>query len=336
VSSSDITLKDIYIARQRITGIVRKTPLVSSPCLSELVGSSVYLKLESLQETGSFKVRGATNKMLDLTEEQKEQGVVAASTGNHARAVAYMAQKLDIRAKICISKDVPQYRVEAIKKLGAKVILSGHSQDEAMERAFQLVEDQGMTMIHPFDDPAIIAGQGTIGLELLEQLPEIKTVLVPLSGGGLISGIALALKSADPEIRVIGVSMDTSAVMYHSLRAGEPLEMNEEYTIADALLGGIGLNNKYTFRMCQEYLDDTVLVTDDEIADGIAFALKSDHLVVEGAGAVGVAALLRRKKIEVGCKVVVIVSGGNIDLRLLLNIAREHSCRQVNRQLEGQ
>jgi len=185
-------------------------------------------------------------------------------------------------------------------------------------------EGRGLTMIPPSDDPFVIAGQGTIGLELLDDLPDIDTVIVPLSGGGLISGIALALKSADPEIRVIGVSMERAPVMYHSLRAGKPIEMEEE-TIADGLVGGIGLDNRYTFCMVQEYVDDTILVSEEEIAGAMIFALERHHLVVEGAGAVGIAALLYGRVKDIGRNVVVVVSGSNVDLPLLLEIAHNHS-----------
>lgn len=319
---SDVTMHDIYVARQRIAAIARRTPLISSPWLTEHVGASIYLKLESLQETGSFKIRGAANKLLSLTAGEKGQGVITFSTGNHGRAIAYVAKQLGINAVICLSKRVPRYRVDAIERLGAEVVVCGESQDDAMEHAFQMQEERGLTVIGAFDDPFIISGHGTIGLELLEDLPEIDTVIVPLSGGGLISGIAQALKSANTAIRAIGVSMERAPIMYHSLRAGIPIEIEEEDTIADALAGGIGLDNQYTFRMVQEYVDDTILVSEEEIAEAMAFALEKHHLVVEGAGAVGIAALLHRKVKEVGRNVAVVVSGSNVDIPLLLKIAK--------------
>ena len=324
MSSLDITMHDIYLAKRRIASIAMRPPLVSSPPLSEHVGASVYLKLEGLQETGAFKIRGAANKMLGLSAEERARGVVAVSTGNHGRAVAYVARKLGIKAVICLSETVPRNKVEALRRLGAEVVVQGKSYDEAAEQAARLQEEQGLIMIHPFDDPAVIAGQGTIGLELLEDLPGIDMAVVPLSGGGLASGIALALKSADAAIRVVGVSMDRAPVMYQSLRAGRPLEMEEEETIADALMGGIGLDNRYTFRLCQQYLDETVLVSDEEIAAAMAFALREHHLVVEGGGAVGIAALLQRR-VAVGRNVAVVLSGSNVDLPLLLKVAQEYS-----------
>jgi len=282
----------------------------------------VYLKLESVQTTGSFKIRGAANKMLSLAPDERERGVITVSSGNHGRAVSYVAGQLGIQAVICISTRVPGNKVEAIGRLGAEVVVHGESYDEADQHALQLQQEQGLTMIHPFDDPFTIAGQGTIGLELLEDLPEIDTVVVPLSGGGLMAGIALALKSANPAIRTIGVSMDRAPVMVHSLRAGKPIEMEEEETIADALAGGIGLDNRYTFGIIQEYVDDTLLVSEEEIADTMAFALEKHHLVVEGGGAVGIAALLHRKVQEIGRNVAVVVSGSNVELPLLLKIAQ--------------
>lgn len=325
MSTSAVTVRDIYVARQRIAPVARRTPLISSPLLTEHIGASVYLKLENIQETGAFKLRGAANKILSLTTDEKARGVIAFSSGNHGLAVSHVARQLGINALICISQRVPSTKVDAIRRLGAKVVVHGISQDEAEEHSYRMQEGRGLTMIPPSDDPFIIAGQGTIGLELLDDLPDIDTVIVPLSGGGLISGIALALKSADPEIRVIGVSMERAPVMYHSLRAGKPIEMEEEETIADGLVGGIGLDNRYTFCMVQEYVDDTILVSEEEIAGAMIFALERHHLVVEGAGAVGIAALLYGRVKDIGRNVVVVVSGSNVDLPLLLEIAHNHS-----------
>jgi len=325
MSNPDVTIRDVYKARQKIANIATKTPLISSPWLTEVVGASVYLKLECLQKTGSFKIRGAANKMLSLAADEKERGVITVSSGNHGRAVSYVARQLGIKAVICMSERVPSSKVEAIKRLGAETVVYGKSYDEADKHALRLQEERGLTMIHPFDDPFIIAGQGTIGLELLEDLPELDAVVVPLSGGGLMSGIALALKPTSPTIRATGVSMDRAPVMYHSLRAGAPIEMEEEDTIADALAGGIGLDNQYTFRMIQQYVDDTVLVSEEEIADAMAFALEKHHLVVEGGGAVGIAALLHRRVRRVGRNVIVVVSGSNVELALLLKVAQSGS-----------
>ena len=317
----DVTLHDIYRARQRIAAVATRTPVIHSPLLTERVGASVYLKAESLQKTGSFKIRGATNKMLGLTVEEKARGVITVSSGNHGRAVAYVAHQLGIAAVVCMSTRVPGNKLDAIKRLGAEVVVHGDSYEDAEIHALQLQEERGLTMIDPFDDPLVIAGQGTVGLELLEDLPEIDTAIVPLSGGGLIAGIALACKSASPSIRVIGVTMDRAPVMVHSLRAGTPIQMEEEDTIADALVGNIGVSNKYTFRMVQKYVDDTILVSDEEIAAAMAFALEQHHLVVEGGGAVGIAALLHQRATGLGHTVAVVVSGSNTSLPLLLKVA---------------
>jgi threonine dehydratase len=336
--SSDMTLDDIHLARQTIASIVRKTPLIHSPLLTECLASyesgkissptanrdreAVYLKLENLQVTGSFKIRGAANKMLNLTAEEKARGVVTGSSGNHGSAVAYIASQLGIPAVICVSTKAPSNKIDAIKRLGAELVQFGTSYDESVTHALQLAQERGLTMIDSFDDPLVIAGQGTIGLELLEELPEIDTVIVPLAGGGLLGGIALALKSTRPATHVVGVSMERAPVMYYSLKAGVPIEMEEQDTIAHALAGGLGRNNQYTFRMVQELVDDVVLVSEAAIAEAMLFALEEHHLVVEGAGAVGIAALLHRKVREPGRNVAVVVSGGNVEIPMLLELAR--------------
>ncbi len=323
-----ISFREIYLARKRIRKIVRKTPLIYSSDLSAHTGASVYLKLESLQETGSFKVRGAANKLFSLDEQKKKQGVIAFSTGNHGRAVAYVAQKLGVDAVICLSNRVPSYRVEAMKRLGAEIAQYGISQDEAYEHALQLQKERDLTMINPFDDPLIIAGQGTIGIEILEDLPAVDTVIVPVSGGGLIAGIALAIKSASQAIRVVGVSMDCAPAMFHSIQAGKPVEVEEKDSLADALLGGIGLENEYTFSMVRKFVDDLVLVSEEEIAEGMFFAFDTQRLMVEGAAAVGISALLKRKISGLGKNVVVVLSGGNVDTQLLTKIASARYARR--------
>lgn len=318
--ATEVTMHDIKEARKRIAALTTRTPLIVSDGLTELAGASVRLKAENLQKTGSFKIRGAANKILSLTAEERARGVITVSSGNHGLAVSYVAGELGLQAVICMSVGVPDNKVNPIRRLGSEVVLHGDSYDEAERRAMELIEERGLTLVAPFDDPLVIAGQGTIGLELLEDFPDVDTVIVPLSGGGLISGIALAVKSANPAIRVIGVSMDRAPVMYHSLQAGAPLEMEEEPTIADALVGGIGLDNRYTFRMVRQLVDDVVLVSEEEIAEAMAFTHKRHHLVTEGGGAVGIAALLHHRINRLGDNVAVIVSGGNVDRSLLDNI----------------
>jgi threonine dehydratase len=292
--------------------------------LSERGKTKVVLKLENLQTTGSFKIRGATNKLLSLSEEERSRGVLTVSSGNHGRAVSYVASRLGIQATICLPDTVPDNKRKAIRQLGAELVIAGATYEEASDTAARLQEEHGLTMIHPFDDPIVIAGQGTIGLELLEDFPEIDTVLVPLSGGGLMAGIAFVLKSADPTLRTIGITMERGPAMVESLRAGKVVEVVEEPTLADALAGGLGGENIYTFEMIRAYVDDTILVSEEEIAAAMAFALEEYHLVVEGGGAVGIAALLSEKVRELGKNVAVVLSGSNVDIPILLEAAQNH------------
>ena len=307
-----VRLDNVEQARDRIAGRVPRTPLVLSPSLSARCGAPVYLKLENQQLTGSFKLRGATNAVLSLSEETRRRGLVTASTGNHGRALAHAAKAEGVRAVICMSTLVPGNKVEAVKALGAEVRIVGRSQDEAQDEAARLVREEGLTAVPPFDHAAVIAGQGTIGLEIAELRPETELVLVPLSGGGLAAGVATAIKGRLPEARVIGVSMTRGAAMHKSLHAGKPVPVEELETLADSLGGGIGLDNQYTFAMCRDLLDDVVLLSEEEIAAGIRHAFTVEGETVEGAGAVGIAALLANK-IDVRGPVVVVVSGRNID-----------------------
>ena len=323
MTAIDLTQREIYSARARIASIARRTPLVSSPVLAEVAGANVFLKLESLQETGSFKLRGAANKLLSLDPAVSQRGIITVSSGNHGRALAYVAHRLGLRAVVCLSTAVPANKRDAIQSLGAEVVVSGSTYDEATEEAYRLQEKEGLEMVHPFDDPLVIAGQGTIGLELLEAYPGMDTVIVPLSGGGLLGGIALALKSADPRIHVVGVSMERGPAMVESLHAGRVVDIVEEPTLADALTGGIK-PNQHTFELIRDNVDETVLVSEEEIAAAMAFALGRHRLVVEGGGAVGIAALLSGKVRRLGENVAVVISGGNVDLPLLLQIAQDH------------
>ncbi|MBD9680167.1 hydroxyectoine utilization dehydratase EutB [Pseudomonas sp. PDM18] len=313
---------ELYRARQRIQGLVRQTPLEHSPSLSRLLGAPVYLKLESQQITGSFKLRGASNAIAQLDDEQKARGVVAASTGNHGRALAHAARVLGVHATICLSQLVPANKVQAIRELGAEVRIVGHSQDDAQAEAERIAREQGATLLPPFDHPQIIAGQGTLGLEILEQLPDVRQVLVPLSGGGLFGGVALALKHVDPTIRVHGISMRRGAAMAASLAAGRPVEVEELPTLADSLGGGIGLDNRYTFALVRDYCDQLHLLDELSIAAGIRHAYREERQVVEGAAAVGIAALLDGLITPVG-PVVVIVSGRNIAIEQHQQILEE-------------
>jgi threonine dehydratase len=297
--------------------------LIGSPDLSDRVGGSVHLKLESLQKTGSFKVRGAFNKILSLGEEERRRGVITFSTGNHGKAVACAAGESGMQAVVCVSEHVPSYRIQAIASYGAEVVVRGKSQDEAEKHYQRLQKDRKLIPVKPFDDPQIIAGQATIGLEIMEDLPGIDTVLIPLSGGGLLSGVALALKSANPSIRVVAVSIERSPAMQESVKAGKAVVVEERETLADSLLGGIGLDNRYTLPMVGELTDEFIAVSEEEIARGMTYVLKEHGLVLEGAGAVGIGALLAGKVGEPGGCTAVVLSGASVNLPRYLDVVGE-------------
>ncbi|MGD2216143.1 MAG: threonine/serine dehydratase [Gemmatimonadales bacterium] len=318
-----MTRFDIEAARAAIARIAVETPVLATSELDERTGAHVWLKLENLQVTGSFKVRGAASKILSLSRAERERGIVTCSSGNHGRAVAFVADLLDIPSVICVPEWVDPSKLAAIRRHRAETVLYGKTYDEAEERSFELEKERRLVFVHPFDDPLVVAGQGTIGLELLEQLPLLDTVVVPLSGGGLIAGITLALKRANPEYRVIGVSAANARVMHESIEAGKPIAYPEEETIAHALSGGIGLSNRYTFELVRDLVDDYVLVSEDEIRDAMAFAAIEHKLVVEGGGAVGIAALLAGVVSVQGENVAVVVSGGNIEAPALARIVAE-------------
>jgi len=288
---------------------------VPSPLLGELSGVPVFLKLEHHQTTGSFKLRGATNAVLNLSREQRARGVVGVSTGNHGRGLAYAARQAGIRCVICMSSLVPQNKIDGIERYGAEVRIVGNSQDDAQVEVDRLVQEEQMTMLPPFDHFDIIAGQGTLGLELLEQNSRFRTVLVPVSGGGLISGMAIALKAVQPEIRMVGISMERGAAMYESIQSGYPVEVEELTTLADSLGGGIGLDNRLTFSIVHELVDDLIVVSEREIGEAIHHAYWSERQILEGSGSVGIAALLSGK-IKSDAPVAVLTSGGNIDMNL--------------------
>ena len=311
---------DSHAARDAISSIAVTTPLVRSTGLSAIAGTGVWLKLENLQVTGSFKVRGASARLLALTEEERGRGVVTCSSGNHGRAVAYVAEKLDIPATICLPEWVDPVKLDAMRRHGAETVLHGSTYDEAEARSLDIEKERGLIFVHPFDDPHVISGQGTIALEVVEQLPSVRTVVVPLSGGGLIAGITLALKKHDPSIRVIGVSAERARVMHESIQAGRPIEFPEEETVANALSGGIGLENNYTFRIVRDVVDEYLLVSEEELLEAMVYAAVDERLVVEGGGAVGIAALLTGKVKNLDGDTAVVVSGGNVDPTLFAKV----------------
>lgn len=305
--------EEIGSARKKIAGTVRQTPVARSAVLETITGVPVHLKLEHTQITGSFKLRGAMNAVARLSDEQRARGVVGVSTGNHGRGLAYAAQAAGVKSIICMSRLVPQAKIDGIRSHGADVRIIGNSQDEAQEETERLVEAEGMTKIPPFDHGDVIAGQGTLGLELLEQVPEAGAVLVPVSGGGLISGVAAAMKAIRPSIRIIGVSMERGAAMHACQQAGKPIPVEELPTLADSLGGGIGLDNQFTFEMTRDLVDDLVLVSETDIAAAIRHIYWQERQIVEGSGSVGVAAILAGK-VDAAGPMIAILSGGNIDM----------------------
>lgn len=313
-----LSLSDILAARRRIAGHVVRTPLIPSPHMTGIAGRDFLLKLENMQPVGAFKLRGAVNAVSGLPEGVR--GVTCCSTGNHGRGVAYAARQQGIRAVICMSSLVPQTKIDGIEALGGEVRICGRNQDEALAESLRLCEEEGLTEISPFDDPYVIAGQGTIGLELFEDRPDLDTVLVPLSGGGLAGGIALAAKAIRPEVRVIGVSMDRGAAMYESLKAGRPVEVEEVASLADSLGGGIGLDNRLSFQLCRDHLDDVVLVTEEEIYDAMQTLYYEDRIVAEGACVVGIAAMKAGKLPRAKGPVATIITGRNVDMEVFTRV----------------
>jgi threonine dehydratase len=313
-----ITLADVVAARERLRGAVYYTPCAHSVMLSELTGQQIYLKLENLQMTGAFKERGALNRIATLTAEQTERGVVAASAGNHAQGVAYHATKRGIRALIVMPLATPLVKVTATRGFGAEVVLHGANYDEACEEATRLCAAQGMTFIHPFDDPVVMAGQGTIGLELLEQVPQLEAVVVPIGGGGLIGGIACAIKESRPGVRVVGVQTSRLPSMAAAVEQHHPVTLDPATTIADGI--AVRRAGDVTFPVIDKYVDEIVTVDEDEIASAILVLLEREKTLAEGAGAAALAALLQKKTSLQGAQTAVVVGGGNIDVTLLSRI----------------
>lgn len=294
--------------------MIRRTPVIESSGLAVEAGARrLHLKLECLQVTGSFKVRGAANKILSLTAEDRKKGVITFSTGNHGKAVAYVANRVGLKAVVCLSEHVAAYRVETIRALGAEVSIKGHSQDEAEKNYRELISSRGLVPVVPFDDALIIAGQGTIALEILTKLPDTEVLLVQLSGGGLLAGMALVAKSINPNIHVVGLSLERSPAMLESLKAGAPVPVEERDSIADSLLGGIGFENRYTLSLVNKYVDEHILISEEQIKDGMYYVFDKHRLITEGAAAVGIGALIHQKVTVRDKKVVALLSGSSID-----------------------
>jgi threonine dehydratase len=313
-----IGLADVQAAQERLRGSIYYSPCPHSQMLSALTGQQVYLKLENLQMTGSFKERGALNRIAMLTPEQAARGVVAASAGNHAQGVAYHATKRGIRALIVMPLATPLVKVTATRGFGAEVVLHGANYDEACAEAMRLCAAQGMTFIHPFDDAVVMAGQGTIGLELLEQIPQLEAVVVPIGGGGLIGGIACAIKESRPDIRIVGVQTSRLPSMLAARAEGHPVTVEPSTTIADGI--AVRRAGDVTYPVVARYVDEIVTVEEDEIASAILVLLEREKTLAEGAGATALAALLQKKTTLMGAHTAVLVCGGNIDVTLLSRI----------------
>lgn len=311
-----LTLDKIYHAAFVLKNVARKTDLIAAPRLCE--GQDIYLKTENLQITGSFKVRGAYYKISQLTEEDRAKGVIACSAGNHAQGVALSATKMGIKSIICMPDGAPIMKVENTKKLGAQVELAKGGYDDAHDLAVELQKKTGMTFIHPYDDELVIAGQGTIGLEILDQLPDVEAVIVPIGGGGLIAGVAFAMKSLKPDIKIYGVQAQGAASMYNAFKAHEYRTLPCVNTFADGI--AVKTPGETTFDMVSKYVDDIVTVSEDEISAAILSLIEKQKIIAEGAGATPVAAALFNKLPIAGKKTVCLISGGNIDVNILSRV----------------
>jgi threonine dehydratase len=313
-----VTLGHVEAARARLAGVIHETPCAYSQSLSDLTGARVFVKLENLQLTGSFKERGAANVLLQLSPAERARGVVTASAGNHGLAVALHAARLGLGAVIVMPEWAPLTKVTAARRQGAEVVLHGENYDEAYARAREIEAERGLVFVHPFDDPRVIAGQGTIGLELAAQVPDLEAVLVPVGGGGLAAGIAVAVKGRKPGVEVIGVQADEVAAMKAAWAGGERVTVPAAPTIADGI--AVRRAGEHTLALCRRWVDQIVSVSEEEIANAILLLLEIEKTVVEGAGAVPLAALVNKKVLLGGKTVVLVLSGGNIDVNLVSRI----------------
>ena len=313
-----VTLADVEEARARLRGVIHETPCAFSQSLSDLTGARVFVKLENLQMTGSFKERGAANVLLQLPPAERKRGVVTASAGNHGLAVAFHAARLGVGAVIVMPEWAPLTKVTAARRHGAEVVLHGENYDEAYARAREVEAERGLVFVHPFDDPRVIAGQGTIGLELVAQVPDLEAVLVPVGGGGLAAGIGVAVKAGKPGAEVIGVQADEIAAMKAAWATGERLTVPPGPTIADGI--AVRRAGEHTLALCRRWVDQIVSVREEEIANAILLLLEIEKTVVEGAGAVPLAALVNKKVALAGKTVALVLTGGNIDVNLVSRI----------------
>lgn len=325
----ELNLEMIKQAMNNIKGVVRKTPLIYSSTFSNLSGNNIYLKCENKQKTGAFKLRGAYNKIASLTEDEKKKGVIASSAGNHAQGVAYAATAFGVKSTIVMPATAPLSKVQATRRYGAEVIQFGEVYDECYGKAVEVQKSQGLTFIHPFNDIQVMAGQGTIALEILEELPETDIILVPIGGGGLISGIAVAAKSIKPDIKVIGVQAGLIASTKVSLEKNEITTVPGAKSLADGI--SVRTPGNLCFEYIKKYVDDVITVTEDEIAHSIFTLMERTKLVTEGAGAVPLAAVLANKLNFKGKNIVSLISGGNIDIAMIQKIIDRELVRQTRR-----
>ncbi|MBT4320840.1 threonine/serine dehydratase [Candidatus Bathyarchaeota archaeon] len=313
-----ISLSEFYAARERVQKWARRTPMEYSPGLSKLIDGDVWLKLENQQVTGSFKIRGATNKILLLSEEERARGVVTASSGNHAQGLGYAAKELEVKAKVIVPEMTPQVKLDAIRKYGVELIIEGEEYMVSERLARKIEDEEGMTFVSAYNDIDLIKGQGTVGLEMVEDVPDLDIVLIPVGGGGLASGGASVIKQAT-SATVIGVQSDTSPVMYECVKKGHIHDIPLRDTYAEGLHGGLEPGS-VSFDICMEVIDEWAILTEDDILAAIKFLLHESHMLVEGAGAVGVAALLSDPERYRGKRVGVVISGGNLGMKTLKKV----------------
>ena len=307
---ANTTIADVYNAAKQLDGVVKKTKLIESPFFSDMCGNNVYLKPENLQNTGSFKLRGAYNKICQLSDEEKKRGVITASAGNHAQGVAFAAKELGAHAVICMPAITPILKVEATRALGAEVVLHGNTFDDAYEKSLELQKKKGYTYIHPFNDKEVLLGQGTTALEIIDELKDVDAILVPIGGGGFASGVALATKAVNPQVKVIGVEPEGAACMENSFIRGQVSSLSAVDTVADGC--AVKTPGDLTYAFCKKYLDQIITVSEMEIMSSLLFLIEKHKLIAEGAGVLSLAAL--NKLSFKGKKVAAIVSGGNIDI----------------------
>ena len=315
-----VSLDDVRRARRRIAGLAVETPLVPSTALSERLGIEIRLKLEPSQPTGAFKLRGAANAILSLDADARGRGVVAQSSGNHGRAVAWVARELGIPATVFVPSSVPAGKIERIRELGAELVETPGGHDDSIRRALTFAREADRTFLPPFDHPQVVAGQGTVALELLAQWPEVDSIVIPLSGGGLLSGMAIVGRALRPEIELVGVSMASGAAMIASVEAGRMVGVEETPTLADALAGELPLDNRYTFPICRDLVDRLETVEEEEIRQAMGWAFRREGMAIEGGAAVVIAWLLAGRRSTGRRRLALVLSGDNIERRRLLDL----------------